>query len=188
LQTAPQNRTYTDPDSTGTTVTNSFNGKSRLWVADGVLKWAPNGNATSTSFKLQGEYFRRSEEGSLTYDTTAASLGTQTGTLTSRQSGWYGQGVYQFMPQWRVGYRYDKLYSGTLGLGLVDSGALRAADFPVLGRYDPKRHTLMADWSSSEFSRVRLQFARDYSRLNAPDNQIFLQYVVSMGAHGAHKF
>ena len=92
------------------------------------------------------------------------------------------------MPEWRLGYRYDKLDSGTLGLGLVDSGALRAADFPILGKYDPRRHTLMTDWSPSEFSRVRLQFARDYSRLNAPDNQVFLQYIVSLGAHGAHKF
>lgn len=188
LRTSPQDRTYTDADATGTTVTNSFSGKSGLWVLDGVLKWSPNGNATSTSFKLQGEYFRRNEEGRLTYDTTAASRGTQTGGSTSRQSGWYGQGVYQFLPQWRVGYRYDKLDSGTLGLGLVDSGALRAADFPILGKYDPRRHTLMTDWSASEFSRIRLQFARDYSRLNAPDNQVFLQYIVSLGAHGAHKF
>ena len=46
----------------------------------------------------------------------------------------------------------------------------------------------MADWSPSEFSRIRLQFARDYSRTNEPDNQIFLQYIVSLGAHGAHTF
>ena len=188
LQTSPQGRTYTDSDSTGTTVTNSFSGRSRLWVADGVLKWSPKGNATSTSFKLQGEYFHRNEEGQLTYDSTAASRGAQTGALTSRQSGWYGQGVYQFMPQWRAGYRYDKLDSGTLGLALVDSGARSAADFPLLGKYNPRRHTLMADWGASEFSRVRLQLARDYSRPNAPDNQVLLQYIVSMGAHGAHKF
>ena len=30
--------------------------------------------------------------------------------------------------------------------------------------------------------------ARDYSRMNQPDNQMFLQYIVSLGAHGAHKF
>jgi hypothetical protein len=188
LRTAPQGRTYTDLDSTGTTVTNSFTGKSRLWVADGILKWSPNGNATSTNFKLQGEYFRRNEDGNLTYDTTAASLGTRNGGYISRQSGWYLQGVYQFMPQWRVGLRHDRLNSGTLGLGLVDSGALAAANFPILGKYNPTRNTMMVDWSASEFSRVRLQFARDNSRQGAADNQVFLQYIVSMGAHGAHKF
>ncbi len=188
LSTSPQDRVYTDVDSTGTSVNNSFRGKSRLWVLDGVLKWAPNGNATYNSFKLQGEYFRRTESGSLTYDTDAASLGTMTDSFSSRQSGWYAQGVYQFLPAWRAGYRYDTLNSGTTSLGLVDSGALTAADFPILAGYKPHRNTLMVDWSPSEFSRIRLQLARDYSRMGEPDNQIFLQYIVSLGAHGAHRF
>ncbi len=46
----------------------------------------------------------------------------------------------------------------------------------------------MLDWSPSEFSRIRLQFARDRSRQGATDNQVFLQYIMSLGAHGAHKF
>jgi len=188
LSTSPQDRTYSDLDSTGATVTNSFSGTSRLWVADGILKWAPKGNPTETNFKLQGEYFRRTEDGDLVYDTTGASLGTRTGGFNSRQSGWYLQGVYQFMPMWRIGYRYDRLSSGNTDLGLVDSGALSAANFPILAAYNPTRNTLMADWSPSEFSRVRLQLARDQSRLGATDNQVFLQYIMSLGAHGAHKF
>ena len=188
FRTSPQDRTYDDLDSTGTGVTNSFTGRSRLWALDGILKWAPEGNPTETNFKLQGEYFRRTESGSLTYDTQAASLGTMAGGYGSRQSGWYTQGVYQFMPRWRVGYRYDQLNSGTTSIGLVNTGALAAADFPILGGYNPKRNTLMVDWSPSEFSRIRLQLARDYSRMGLTDNQIFLQYIVSLGAHGAHKF
>jgi hypothetical protein len=188
LSTTAQNRNYDDLDSTGTQVNNSFDGKSRLWALDAVLKWAPNGNSTSNSFKLQGEYFRRTENGNLTYDTAAASFGTQTDTLRSAQSGWYAQGVYQFMPMWRIGYRYDRLNSGTVRLGLVDSGALSAADFPIFARNDATRDTLMFDFSPSEFSRLRLQFASDKSRLGVTDNQMFLQYIVSLGAHGAHKF
>jgi hypothetical protein len=188
LSTSPSERSYGDSDSTGTAVTNSFTGRSRLWALDGVLKWAPNGNPTERSFKLQGEYFRRSETGSLTYDTQAASLGTQSGSYRSRQSGWYAQGVYQFIPQWRVGYRYDRLNAGSTGIGLVGTGALSAADFPVLAAHSPRRNALMVDWSPSEFSRLRLQVARDYSRIGEPDNQVFLQYVMSLGAHGAHKF
>jgi hypothetical protein len=87
-----------------------------------------------------------------------------------------------------VGYRYDRLNAGTTGNSLVDSGALTAADFPILAAYNPTRQTVMVDWSPSEFSRVRLQFASDKSRSDATDNQIFLQYIVSLGAHGAHKF
>jgi hypothetical protein len=89
---------------------------------------------------------------------------------------------------WRAGYRYDRLNAGATNIGLAGGGALSAADFPILGGYNPTRHTWMVDWSPSEFSRVRLQFARDYSRMGLTDNQIFLQYIVSMGAHGAHKF
>jgi hypothetical protein len=188
LATTAQNRAYDDLDSTGTQVTNSFDGKSRLWALDGILKWAPNGNPTSTNFKLQGEYFRRTEDGNLTFDTAAASLGTQTGSFQSAQSGWYAQGVYQFMPMWRAGYRYDRLNSGTVKLGLVDSGALSTADFPIFTPHNATRNTLMFDFSPSEFSRVRLQLASDKSRLGATDNQLFLQYIVSLGAHGAHKF
>ncbi|HEY6239964.1 MAG TPA: hypothetical protein VIW78_03930 [Burkholderiales bacterium] len=181
LSTSPQNRTYGDLDSTGASVTNSFTGDSRLWVLDGILKWAPNQNPTYTNFKLQGEYFRRREDGSLTFDTTGAA---QTGGFASVQSGWYLQGVYQFVPMWRVGYRYDRLNSGATSF----SSPLSAADFPILAAYNATRHTVMVDWSPSEFSRIRLQAASDKSRSDATDNQVFLQYIASLGAHGAHKF
>jgi hypothetical protein len=189
LTTSPQDRTYDDVDSAGTPVTNSFSGKSRLWVVDGILKWAPNYNPTSTYFKLQGEFFRRRENGGLIFDTAGdTAAGTQAGGYTSTQSGWYLQGVYQFVPMWRVGYRYDRVSAGTASNGLVDSGALTAADFPILAAHTPTRHTVMIDWSPSEFSRVRLQGAHDNSRADVTDNQVFLQYIVSLGAHGAHKF
>jgi hypothetical protein len=36
---------------------------------------------------------------------------------------------------------------------------------------------------------VRLQYARDTSRgPGLADNQLWLQYIMSLGAHGAHKF
>jgi hypothetical protein len=35
---------------------------------------------------------------------------------------------------------------------------------------------------------VRLQFARDQARLGATDNQLMLQYQMSLGAHGAHGY
>ncbi len=177
LSTSPQDRTFEDPTRT----TNSFTGQSRLWVLDGILKWAPNYNPTYTNFKLQGEYFRRRENGDLTFDATGAA---QTGGFTSTQSGFYLQGVYQFVPMWRVGYRYDRLNSGNSSF----SAPFNAADFPILAAYNPTKHTVMADWSPSEFSRVRLQFASDKSRSDVTDKQVFLQYIVSLGAHGAHKF
>jgi hypothetical protein len=188
LRTAAANRTYDDVDRSGTTVVNAFTGDANTWIVDGIYKWAPNGNPTQTSFKLQGEYFRRNEKGALAFDTLAQSFGTAAGAYSSAQSGWYLQGVYQFRPLWRVGLRYDKLYSGTAHIGLVDNGTLGAADFSRLASWNPSRATVMLDYSPSEFSRIRLQFARDRSRPDAVDHQIFLQYIMSLGVHGAHTF
>jgi hypothetical protein len=53
--------------------------------------------------------------------------------------------------------------------------------------HDPHRWTAMVDWSPSEFSRLRLQYARDDSR-EETDNQAFLQYIMTLGAHGAHQY
>jgi len=172
-------------DAVGTPVTNAFTGDSRMWGLDFVWKWAPNGNTVERNFKFQAEYMHRTEDGSLAFDTTGINLSDG---YHSSQSGWYMQGVYQFMPRWRAGLRYEELNSGNADIGLVGSGALSAADFPRLAQNDPKRSTVMVDFSPSEFSRFRLQFARDEARFNEADNQIFLQYIMSLGTHGAHKF
>ncbi len=190
VNASPRDRAYEDTDSLGGATVNAFSGKSRTTIADFVLKWAPEGNAKYTSFKLQGEYFRRRETGELGFDDSGGSalLGAVSDAYRSTQSGWYVQGVYQFMPAWRVGLRHDRLRYGTVDIGLVNNGVLTAADFPLLTPYDPKRNTVMVDWSPSEFSRVRLQLAQDKSALGTTDNQLWLQYIMSLGAHGAHKF
>jgi hypothetical protein len=192
LRTSPQERAFTDLDTLGGEVTQSFTGRSRTWIADFVLKWAPGGNPTVTNFKLQGEYFRRDESGTLSYDDSAqtALFGALSDGYSSRQSGWYGQAIYQFMPRWRVGYRYDRLSRGTVTNAIVDNGlGPTVADFPVLmADHNPSRNTAMIDYSPSEFSRLRLQFASDRSRAGLTDHQLLLQYIHSLGAHGAHRF
>ena len=160
---------------------NVFDGRASMWVADAVYKWAPNGNPTQTNFKLQGEYMRRKESGTL-------ASGDLADAYASTQSGWYLQGVYQFMPNWRAGLRHDRLASGSPLIGLVDNGVLGMDAFPALSRYKPQRSSVMLDWSPSEFSRLRLQFARDEARPGEPDNQVFLQYIMSLGAHAGHTF
>ena len=174
LRTDPHDRRFDDPLAA---TTDSFSGTSRLWALSGILKWSPHGNPTVNNFKLQGEYFHRKEDGTLVFDAPGAAAASG---YSASQSGWYAQAVYQFMPMWRVGYRYDELDSG--------DAAADPSLFPILAPYKPKKHTLMVDWSASEFSRVRLQLARDYSRRDQPDNQVFLQYIVALGAHGAHTF
>lgn len=181
LRTSPQDRQYSDTDLSGVNVTNSFRGDSTLWIGDFVWKWAPDGNPMVTNFKLQGEYFRRHEKGDLTYDVAGVSTGRNIDSYASSQSGGYMQGVYQFMPRWRTGLRADWLDSGTLSL------ASNGARLPNTA-YRPGKVSLMFDYNPSEFSRFRLQFAKDKSRRDMSDNQMFLQYQMSLGAHGAHQF
>ena len=51
----------------------------------------------------------------------------------------------------------------------------------------PRRYSAMVDYSPSEFSRFRLQYNLDQARPGT-DNQFILQYIVSLGAHGAHQY
>jgi hypothetical protein len=146
-----------------------FTGSSDLKIIDGVLKWAPEGNPTQRNAKLQGEFFWRDERGAFN---TSPYKGTA--------YGWYLQGIYQFMQQWRVGYRYDQLHAGSIDPRFtgttIDSFGL-----------DGFRNSLMLEYNTSEFGRYRLNLIRD-DTMAKPNDQIFLQYTVSLGSHGAHKF
>ena len=146
----------------------TFTGNSDLTVVDFVWKWAPRGNPTVNNFKIQGEYFRRDEDGileDLPYD--------------GEQTGWYLQGVWQFAQLWRMGLRHDVVDA--------DNGSsMDGTEFETPGR-SSRRTSAMLDWSPSEFSRLRLQYTNDQV-LAESDNQWFLQYIMSVGAHGAHRF
>ena len=181
-------RRYDDVNGAGIPVTNSFSGRTRTWGVDGIYKWAPEGNAGQRNFILQGEFFQRRESGTLAYDALGATGASSTGNYSAVQNGWYLQAIYQFLPRWRVGARYDRLDSGTPRIGQVESGGLTAADFPILQGARPSRTSLMFDFSPSEFSRFRLQLGADRSNPSLTDRQIFLQYIMSLGAHGAHTF
>jgi hypothetical protein len=95
------------------------------------------------------------------------------------QRGWYLQGAWQFRQGWRIGARVDEVSS--------DNGVLFAGTILEDPTWTPRRGSLMLDWSPSEFSRLRLQYTDDRV-LEQSDQQVFLQYLMSLGAHGAHQF
>jgi outer membrane receptor protein involved in Fe transport len=153
-----------------------FTGDSKVWGLDFVWKWAPDGNPKERNFKFQAEYLKRDEDGELTCLDNSADGGVCTDVAdaySSAQSGWYAQGVYQFMPRWRVGYRYDRLDPGTPDYG-ANNETIEMTD------YHPYRHSVMADYSPSEFSRLRLQYTRDESMQDAGDNLWIVQYIMSL--------
>ena len=158
----------------------NFSGDSDVVGLNLVYKWAPDGNYRNRNFKLQTELFLRDEDGDVVLK---GSDPLETTTYRGKQEGLYVQGVYQFKPQWRAGMRFDFLTSDNKG---SDAEILEEASLDDEG-INPKRWSAMLDYAPTEMSRIRLQFNRDES-YEREDNQILLQFVISLGAHGAHTF
>ena len=151
-----------------------FTGDTDLFITDFVWKWAPNGNSRQKNFKFQAEYMWRNEKGDYTLPDSTE------GPWDYGQSGWYAQAIYQPFPRWRFGARIDHLSADTPDMMWEGTPLYPSGD-------DPARYSLMVDWSNSEFSRLRFQYNHDRAG-DFTDNQFGLQYIFSIGAHGAHAF
>ena len=81
-------------------------------------------------------------------------------------------GVYQFAQNWAAGLRYSQI----------------DFDEPYSDGFKPKVSTAMIEYRHSHFSTVRLQYNQDKSTEDMNDDQITLQFSMSLGAHGAHQF
>jgi hypothetical protein len=147
-----------------------FSGSDDLGIVSLVYKWAPGGNLLLRNLILSGEFFFDREDGSFNgirlnnYDRT----------------GWYLQGVYQFMPRWSFGLRYAQL--GTNGV----NGALEGGTLDDLGHI-PRTESALLEFDTSEFGRFRLQYTHDDSNVNSLD-QVLLQYTIIYGPHPAHRY
>jgi hypothetical protein len=147
-----------------------FSGDSRVYVADGTWKWAPQGNFKDGGITLRSEVFLDDRDG-VFLDPADPTLATP---WNGQRRGGYLEGVYRLNRTWDVGYRYDKLWAD--------------ADGPFASSFDPYRHSAELTWRNSEFSLLRLQLSHDKPNPDDTDNAVTLQYQTSLGAHGAHKF
>ncbi|WP_144212642.1 TonB-dependent receptor [Shewanella donghaensis] len=154
----------------------SYTGEN-TYIADFVYKWAPNGNYKYQHLTVSGEYFRVSDIFSFEedHDHEHDLLSTDS---DDYHQGWYLSSVYQFSPNWSAGIRY----------GEVDT-------FEAHGDHlDPqklKETELSLAWHYSHFSTVRLQYTNQQGTNFdgfEDDNILTLQYVMTLGAHGAHQF
>jgi len=161
-------------DNTGA-VTGTFDGTSRMIIGDLVWKWAPNGNPVDRNFKFQAEVFQQREQGTFTNALGAVGL------YNGRHWGGYAEAVYQFTHGWDIGIRHSRVLARNSGAAVVPGGVLDTFGF------HPRRTSLVLGYANSEFSRFRLQLSRDQSQPLA-DNQFALQYIMLIGAHGAHQF
>jgi hypothetical protein len=80
-----------------------------------------------------------------------------------------------------LGARFD-------ALSLFKDNYILAGAKQDLGRM-PWRISGMADYTFSEFSLLRLQYNHDESDVTGkPNDELFLQFIFTIGAHPAHQF
>ena len=163
---------------TGKTKTHSvaddteFRGTSTLYGLEFTYKWKPS---KTRGLTVQSEYQYRRQSGDLE-DTVALT----TESLKRAQDGLYIQTIYQ-LDRWRVGARHDVL-------SLFKDDYLLSGTDQDLGK-KPWRASGMLEFNPTEFSRIRLQYNYDKSVREGKANQeLFLQFVFGIGAHGAHPF
>lgn len=155
---------------------------------DFVYKWAPGGNIKSKNFKFQAEYFIRNESADAEF---IEGLNEAEAAYNGKQKGFYAQAVYQFIPAWRASVRYDLLTADNTISDFVDNG-IDEDEFleeSSLGTEDdPERYSLMFDYTPTHFSRIRLQYSQLENGHDEKNDMVSLQYVMSLGSHGAHTF
>ena len=147
-----------------------FSGDTDLGIATLVYKWAPGGNPLVNNLTLAGEYFWGQDSG------TFNGLN-----LDQTHTGWYVQGVYQFMPQWSAGLRVAGLDSENPGV------AFAGTQLDAMG-HTPMDYTALLEYDTSEFGRLRLQYTHDDASGADSNDIVSLAYTVIYGPHGAHRY
>lgn len=160
---------------------NAFSGESNLFIADLKYSFSLSDNIKENEIIIQGEYFKRNEKG--LYYLEHNGVVEEEGNVNTAQSGYYAQAIYKFLPKWRVGYRYSKLFgSKNKDIANFDEGILQH------NNHRPSANTIMVDYTNSEFSRIRFEYENQKLQYNDSNDSVTIQYIFSIGAHPAHKF
>lgn len=134
-----------------------------MYLLDAIWKWAPQGNNRERQLRVSGEYLYVDELGEYAQDDDV-------------HKGWYASAVYRFHPQWSTGVRYGEV-------------ELMAAHGDHFHEQTLQETELMVTWARSHFSQLRLQYTlQDADGFDEAEDTLSLQYVMTLGAHGAHDF
>ena len=157
-----------------------YDGYNSFYGADLIYKFnSPKPYGRGDLF-LQGEYVKRKKDLEVIEDVLSPALVGKH--RVDVQDGYYAQAGYGFLPRWRAAARWEEV-------GLTNKSDL--PDGSSLGYESSRKFSGMVDFTPTEFSHLRLQYnngsyATDEGRLRG--SEIFLQWMVSIGAHGAHSF
>lgn len=155
----------------------SYTGEN-TYIADFVYKWAPNGNYKYQNLTLSGEYFRVTDIFGEEPGHIDDGLDDHEISDDDYHEGWYLSSVYQFSPSWSAGVRYGEVDTYEIHEDHLDPQKLKETEVSLA-------------WHSSHFTAVRFQFTHQEGTNfdGVEDDNVFtLQYVMTLGAHGAHQF
>lgn len=157
-----------------------LDGDSAFWGGDIVYKYSSPRAYGQGDFALLGEYFSRRKDLELVADGLAPEwVGKR---QVDKQDGYCVQATYGFLPRWRGGVRWEQV-------GLTNESEL--PDGTRLEFDASQRASAMVDFTLSEFSRLRLQGNQgSYETADGREDvaEVYVQWMIAMGAHAAHKF
>jgi hypothetical protein len=146
--------------------------------ADAVYKYDAGREYGRGNLVLQGEYIYRVKDLAVAAHADVNEIGEEE---KFTQDGFYVQGVYGLAPRWTAGLRYEMV-------GLTNKIREEAGTENL---DDSRRYAAALTFNPTEFSRLRLQYTRgDFATDAGRDkfNQVFLQFQLALGVHGAHRF
>jgi len=183
LSTVEHLRAYRDiSESTNLSLGGSFarghspfvNAENQLYGIDATLRWKPLRRAIYRSFVGRSEFIwaRLAQNGP-----------------TTTPFGYYVSGDYQFGRRWFLGGRFDRsqraLCQATAPLTTTPTACVPGNLGPLI--QDTGGSMVLTYWPS-EFSQVRGQLKRTHYGEGLEANEFLLQFIFSLGAHGAHPF
>lgn len=156
-----------------------LDGDAWMWGLDAVYKYDGRGDHGKGDVTLQSEYVWQRKDLDLIY---AQDPGEDLGEREFTEDGFYIQGLYGFAPRWQAGLRYDVV-------GLTNE---LKSDGDTLEDWDESdRWTAALTWTPTEYSRFRAQYSHAEIERDGDSEDFdyfYLQYILSLGSHGAHKF
>jgi hypothetical protein len=160
-------------------------GTNRLIGADATLRWKPLRRAIYHSFVARTEFVWAHTEFFPSFFEGAPGLAA-TPRSVIKPFGFYASGEYQLGRRWFLGGRFDRSERGACFPTEPATSAACVAPVGSLLR-DTGGSLLLTYWPS-EFSQIRGQLRRTSYGDGRTANEFLFQFILSMGAHGAHPF
>jgi hypothetical protein len=174
-------RNHQEMHHAGEASEHGVDGDARLYGLDAVYKYDSGQAYGQGDWRVSAEYLRAEKRLELAHHANRPDVIGEARDFS--EDGLYLQATYGIAPRWEVGLRYD-------AVGLTNE---KRGPRPAIAKDydDSQRWTTAATWHISETSRLRAQVAQvdgAFDDHREDYTQFYLQYQMSLGAHGAHNF